>query len=81
MKKNKIFSLLAAASLLVTVPSCTDLDERIYDQLPAETFGSTATEINALVGTCYNTLKRPAVVVTGGMVASTCRCSCTPTPA
>ncbi|MBO7417751.1 MAG: RagB/SusD family nutrient uptake outer membrane protein [Bacteroidaceae bacterium] len=58
MKKNKIFSLLAAASLLITVPSCTDLDERIYDQLPAESFGSTATEINALVGTCYNTLKR-----------------------
>ena len=58
MKKNKIFSLLAAASLLITVPSCTNLDESIYDQLPAETFGSTATEINALVGTCYNTLKR-----------------------
>ena len=58
MKKNKIFSLLAAASLLITVPSCTDLDERIFDQLPAETFGGTATEINALVGTCYNTLKR-----------------------
>ena len=58
MKKNKIFSLLAAASLLVTVPSCTDLDERIFDQLPAESFGGTATEINALVGTCYNTLKR-----------------------
>lgn len=58
MKKNKIFSLLAAASLLITVPSCTNLDERIYDQLPAESFGSTATEINALVGTCYNTLKR-----------------------
>ena len=58
MKKNKIFSLLAAASLLITVPSCTDLDERIFDQLPAESFGGTATEINALVGTCYNTLKR-----------------------
>ena len=58
MKKNKIFSLLAVAALVITVPSCTNLDERIYDQLPAETFGSTTTEINALVGTCYNTLKR-----------------------
>jgi|GEM_PF-16082 len=58
MKKNKIFSLLAAASLLITVPSCTNLDEEIFDKLPAESFGSTATEINALVGTCYNTLKR-----------------------
>ena len=58
MKKNKIFSLLAAVSLLISVPSCTDLDERIFDKLPAESFGSTATEINALVGTCYNTLKR-----------------------
>ena len=51
MKKNKIFSLLAAASLLITVPSCTDLDERVFDKLPAETFGSTDVEVNALVGT------------------------------
>ena len=58
MKKNKIFSLLAATSLLISVPSCTNLDESIYDKLPAESFGSTATEINALVGTCYNPLKR-----------------------
>ena len=29
MKKNKIFSLLAAASLLIAVPSCTNLDERM----------------------------------------------------
>ena len=58
MKKNKIFSLLAAASLLISVPSCTNLDESIYDKLPAESFGSTPIEINALVGTCYNTLKR-----------------------
>ena len=68
MKKNKIFSLLAAASLLIAVPSCTNLDERIYDQLPAESFGSTATEINALVGTCYNTLKR--VFPSDGMTMS-----------
>ena len=58
MKKNKIFSLLAAASLLITVPSCTNLDERVFDKLPAESFGSTDVEVNALVGTCYNSLKR-----------------------
>lgn len=57
MKNNKIFSLLAAAAFVASVPSCTDLDERIYDQLPAETFGGNATEVNALLGTTYNTLK------------------------
>ena len=39
------------------MPACTDLDETVYDNLPADTFGSTETEVNALVGTVYKTLK------------------------
>ena len=40
------------------MPSCMNLDEEVYDKLPAENFGNTTTEINALVGTVYNTLKK-----------------------
>lgn len=56
MKKKIIFSLLAG-TMLGVMPSCTDLDETVYDNLPADTFGSTETEVNALVGTVYKTLK------------------------
>jgi hypothetical protein len=57
MKKNIFYIIGFAASLLIAVPACTDLDEEVYDKIPAETFGSTETEINALVGTAYKTLK------------------------
>ena len=56
MEKKIIFSLLAG-TMLGVMPSCTDLDETVYDNLPADTFGSTETEVNALVGTVYKTLK------------------------
>ena len=46
MKKKIIFSLLAG-TMLGVMPSCTDLDEKVYDNLPADTFGSTETEVNA----------------------------------
>ena len=54
MKKKVIYSLLAGA-LMGVMPACTDLDETVYDNLPADTFGSTETEVNALVGTVYKT--------------------------
>ena len=56
MKKKSFIAFLLGASLLFT-PSCTNLDEDIYDKLPAESFGNTEIEINALLGTVYNTLK------------------------
>lgn len=56
-RTKNIFSMLAGAAFLLIVPGCTDLDEDIYDKLPAEDFGQTKTELNALVGTVYNTLK------------------------
>ncbi len=57
MKKKTIISILAGASLLLSMPSCTDLDEKVYDKLSADTFGMTETEIDALVGTVNNTLR------------------------
>jgi hypothetical protein len=55
--KKKIISLLICAAWIVTMPSCTNLDEDVYDQLPADSFGNTNVEVNALMGTVYNTLK------------------------
>lgn len=57
MKKKTIISLLAGFSMLFSMPSCMDLDETVYDKLPADKFGNTQVEINALMGTVYNTLK------------------------
>lgn len=57
MKNKNILSIFAGALLLTSVPACTNLDEDVYDKLPAKDFGYTKTEINALVGTVYNTLK------------------------
>ena len=59
MKKKNILSLfLAGAAMVLTMPSCMNLDETVYDKLPADNFGQTETEINALVGNIHNTLKR-----------------------
>lgn len=46
-----------AAWLFLAMPSCVDLTETVYDKLPGDTFGSTETEVNALVGNIHNTLK------------------------
>ena len=51
MTKNIILSLMAGASLLCSMPACTDLDETVYDNLPSNAFGSTETEVKALLGT------------------------------
>lgn len=57
MKKTTIFSLLTGWGLLLGTSSCMNLDEDVYDKLPAEDFGQSKTEINALVGSVYTTLK------------------------
>lgn len=63
MNKKLIISALACASLFSVMPACTNLDEDVYDKLPAEEFGKTETQVNALVGTVYKTLK---VYMAGG---------------
>ena len=57
MKKKNIISLFAGAALLFSFPACTDLDEEVYDSIAAEDFGATSTEVKALVGTVYKTVK------------------------
>jgi hypothetical protein len=57
MKKNILLSLLAGIAWMASMPSCTNLDEDVYDKLPADNFGSSTVEVNALMGTVYNTLK------------------------
>lgn len=57
--KKKIYSiLLAGVALMASMPSCTNLDEDVYDKLPADDFGNTVIEVNALMGTVYNTFKK-----------------------
>jgi len=58
MKKKIIVSFLAGVTLMASMPSCTNLDENVYDKLPADNFGNTVVEVNALMGTVYNTLKK-----------------------
>lgn len=37
--------------------SCTDLEEKIYDQLPADEFGATSEQVNAIFGPAYASLR------------------------
>jgi hypothetical protein len=55
--KKIIAILFAGIASTLFMPSCTDLDESVYDKLPADSFGSTEIEVKALMGTVYNTLK------------------------
>lgn len=58
MKRKTIISFFAGMLLVGMAPSCTDLDEEVYDKLPADNFGGTLIEVNALVGNVHNTLKQ-----------------------
>jgi hypothetical protein len=39
------------------MPACTNLDEEVYDSIPAEEFGQTDAQINAMIAPIYKTLK------------------------
>lgn len=58
MKRKTIISLFAGMILVGMAPSCTNLDEDVYDKLPADDFGKTKIEVNALVGNIHNSLKK-----------------------
>ncbi len=53
--------------------SCTNLDETVYDTIPADQFGKKPAEINAIIATIYKTLRvcgreyLPAFEQTGDM--------------
>ena len=63
MNKKSIISLFTGAALMFSMPSCTDLDETVYDKIAAENFGKTEGEI--------------VKVVTGMMVVSIVSYTCT----
>lgn len=63
MKRKTIFSILASIAIAGIMPSCTDLDEDVYDKLPADNFGGTLIEVNALVGNTHNTLKNTGQII------------------
>jgi len=51
-------SLVAGCALLLWgISSCTNLDEIVYDQIPADDFCKTSDQINSVVGPVYKTLK------------------------
>lgn len=58
MNKRIIISCLTSIALLLSAPSCTNLDENVYDKLPADQFGNTLVEVNALMGSVYNSFKK-----------------------
>lgn len=53
------FSIISAAVLvfLGSVYSCTNLNETVYDTIPADQFGKKPAEINAIIAPIYKTLK------------------------
>lgn len=55
MKYHKTIWILGAILFFV---GCTNLDEEVFDKLPAEDFGQSEVEVNALMGSAYNTLKK-----------------------
>lgn len=54
---RKIVKNIFYVLLLVVTTACTDLKENVYDKLPADKFGSTLEELDAIVGPAYITLK------------------------
>ncbi|MFN4145551.1 MAG: RagB/SusD family nutrient uptake outer membrane protein [Runella sp.] len=53
---KKTFSYLALAGVL-TLASCTNLDEQVFGVVPKEGFGSTPEQLSALLGPAYSNLR------------------------
>lgn len=56
-KKDKLSIVSVVLVLLGSIFSCTDLDEKVYDTIPADQFGKKPAEINAIIAPIYKTLK------------------------
>ena len=53
MNKKSIISLFTGAALMFSMPSCTDLDETVYDKIPAEeTDGAAGEGLPSSIGCC-----------------------------
>ncbi len=58
MKKKFYIYLALLVASVCALPSCTDLDEVVDDTIPADNFGRTEAEVNAIVGPAYKTFAR-----------------------
>lgn len=56
MRKKSLIYIAIVAVLSLT--SCLNLDETVYDKVTGDNFGKTDAEINAIIGPAYNTLKK-----------------------
>jgi hypothetical protein len=57
MKKNKsFFKVGVAAVALVALQACTNLDEKVYNQVLDTQFGNDEEQLNALIGPLYGSL-------------------------
>lgn len=57
-KKHKLSIIQVVMALLVGMTSCTNLNETVYDSIPADQFGKKTAEINAIIAPIYKSLKR-----------------------
>ena len=57
MKKKYIISIMAACAFFLGMPSCTNLDETVYDKIPTDEFGKTQAQINSIIAPVYKSLK------------------------
>ncbi len=58
MKNIFYITLMSTALILMGgLYSCTNLDETVYDTIPADQFGKKPAEINAIIAPIYKTLK------------------------
>jgi hypothetical protein len=60
MKRIRKIQLSIISVVLVLtggISSCTNLDETVYDTIPADQFGKKPAEINAIIAPIYKTLK------------------------
>ncbi len=55
-KRNRIFWLGGATLALLLINSCTDLEEKVYDQVKPDEFGKNQQQLDALIGPLYGSL-------------------------
>lgn len=68
MNNIKLKYLLTPVFCIFMLWACTDLNEKVYDKIPADDFGKTQAQINSIIAPIYRTLK--GVWPTDGLVIS-----------
>ncbi len=55
--KHNIYAVLSSFLMMIVLSACTKLDEELYSDSAIDNFGKNQTQVNALVGPIYSTLK------------------------